>query len=834
MLIGDVGYRHVGDDALFGAALGRLRACWPAAEITAMSCYPDETAALFGIPAVALPCHDGGDEARALFGFQLALDVAAEGAAGAWLPEIDTLHAAVAAIRRADAVVVAGGGNIHAHWPHHVYGRAAALAIAQAQGIPTALSGQTIGPELSALQRRIIAEPLRRAAVIGVREEVSGGLLRELGVEAARISDQPDDALADAARAAPLGPPGTAGRVIVATLGHNTDVETPLDRQAGLLRQLVAFADREDLAIALCPHTEQDATRHEQLNEALGRPPRIRLLKLRGVAETRSTVARATMVVSTRYHPLVFALAGAVPAIALHHGAYSRAKALGIAQRSGIAGCDLDLGEAPERLDALLGRLLRERGALVDRLAAARAAAVASLDRHWERLCAAIAPAAATPPDIARRGALPMPRPAVAVPPLTAVIAPLRIEGDEAVASARLESEGQEPAEIFFRLPASAADPAVLGDTFLLSFLFPAMTRGRDLHIAGTVSPSLVESLDAYQATWRCWRADRYRRVAITADACAERPPAAARRSIFGFSSGLDSSYTAWKLSEDKRPAAGVTVHGYNIPLSDRAAGAALHRTAAATLAGRGIEPLAAATNWRETFPGISWDDAAGIMVAAALTLFSGRFSDGMISSTDDVRRFDMPKGSQPAIDALLGSARFPIRHFGHHTPRLAKLAAVAGWREAFDALHVCWLHGLATNCGRCVRCFNLAAACDTLGLPLPRSLPEGPYEMSAFKGSENNSGRTAFMEDTVRAAALVGSASPRIAASARALKDWRRRKKLRLAHERLNDRLIAKSNPGEDRWSALGTRLDRLLGSKRWRAPMRPLIRAIRRTTKR
>ena len=147
VLIGDVGYRYVGDDALFAAALARLRARWPEAAITAMSGYPDETRAQFGIPAVALPCHAGGDEARALFGFQLALDVAAEGAAGAWLPEIDTLHAAIAAIRRADAVVVAGGGNIHAHWIRESDTRSASVVDERIWG-HEGRNGQAVSPDL--------------------------------------------------------------------------------------------------------------------------------------------------------------------------------------------------------------------------------------------------------------------------------------------------------------------------------------------------------------------------------------------------------------------------------------------------------------------------------------------------------------------------------------------------------------------------------------------------------------------------------------------------------------------------------------------------------------
>ena len=41
VLIGDVGSRHAGDDAMFEVARRRLRARWPSAEIVAMSCEPE-------------------------------------------------------------------------------------------------------------------------------------------------------------------------------------------------------------------------------------------------------------------------------------------------------------------------------------------------------------------------------------------------------------------------------------------------------------------------------------------------------------------------------------------------------------------------------------------------------------------------------------------------------------------------------------------------------------------------------------------------------------------------------------------------------------------------
>jgi polysaccharide pyruvyl transferase WcaK-like protein len=829
VVVGDVGGRHVGDDAMFEVALARLRARWPQAEIVALSGSPEAAAARFQIPAFMLPCHDRPDESDALFSFQRALDVAADGAAGAWLREIDALHDAAAVIRNADALVIAGGGNINARWPNLAYGRAAAIAIAHAHGIPVALTSQTIGPQLTTTQRHLMRDILGRAELIGVRDPSSAALLAELGIPADRLSHQPDDALTITPRPVARSPLGRRGSIILVTLGHSTDVELPFDRQLAVLERIVASAERDDAVVALCPHTLLDVTRHEQLAAKLPRRNRVRRLRLHGAAETRWMVGAAALVVTTRYHALVFALAAAVPAIGLHHGEYTRMRMAGPRSHTRADGFDLDLEHAAEHIDDMLARARRDRAALSRSLQDAREDAVAALDHHWERLCASIKRGARAPRPGRLRAALPTTRAVVTVPPLSVAIDPLRTETTEAIAVARLEGEGLTPAEVYFRFPADAADPAVLGDAFLLAVLFPAMRLGRDVHVRSSVSPSLIETLAEYQSVWQCWRPAIYRRVRITADSLLERPPARDRATLFGFSSGLDSSYTAWQLDHDHRRAAGAVVLGYNIPVSDHGSGAALRDAAASTLGSRGIELLPVATNWRLSFPKVSWDDAFGIMVATVLTILSGRFTDGLIAATDDVRRFSLPNGSTPALDPLLGSRRFPIRQHGGDTARLAKLAAVASWPEAFNALHVCWIHGLATNCGRCVRCLSLASACAALGLPLPRSLPDEPFEHAAFEGSHAVPSRTSFVEDSLRAAALTGARDLRLDKLARVLDEWRSTRPPRpVERRRIND-AIAPSSGTEDRWTRLAGHVDRLLRSPAWRYYLHPAIRAIR-----
>ena len=281
---------------------------------------------------------------------------------------------------------------MHARWPNLFYGRAAALAIAQAQRIPTALTSQTIGPALTLTQRSILRDVLGRAAITGVREPFTATLLAELGISKDCVSRQPDDALALTPRRASRWPFSGGRPVILVTFGDGGAVDLQQAVQQAMLERIVAFADREKAVVALCPHIPLDAERHAQLAAKLRRPDRIFQLPLSGAAETRWMVSAASIVVTTRYHPLVFAVAAAVPAIGLHHDDYTRVRMTGALGEGRLEGFALDLQDSEARLDEVLTRAFRDRTVVTEILEKARPDALRELDSHWEKLCASITP----------------------------------------------------------------------------------------------------------------------------------------------------------------------------------------------------------------------------------------------------------------------------------------------------------------------------------------------------------------------------------------------------------------------------------------------------------
>ena len=96
----------------------------------------------------------------------------------------DSARAVVAAVAAADGVLIAGGGNLASTWPLHVYERAALAGIAARLGRPLVVTGQTLGPDLRGRDRELVAELLRSARLVGVRESASHLLASDLGVDA--------------------------------------------------------------------------------------------------------------------------------------------------------------------------------------------------------------------------------------------------------------------------------------------------------------------------------------------------------------------------------------------------------------------------------------------------------------------------------------------------------------------------------------------------------------------------------------------------------------------------------------------------------------------------
>ena len=314
--IGDIGVIdemiHIGDEAMFGAMADAVRSRGVDA-ITGISSRPAESSARYGIEAVE-PLGFGPDraanEARML---------------GILSGDLDERASAVAeAVHAADGVVIAGGGNMTSLWPHHVYERATLGALAAAAGIPLVVTGQTIGPELGPRDAELVAGLLSSARLVGLREPSSYALVSGLAVTA------PFEQTIDDASYLVSDEPDRGDYALVSLANHVGGA----DREA-VVREVAALLDGLGMPVRFLAHfgslvpgeSRGDSVLHDRVIAAMHSPAEV---VTPTDSETAARLARgAALVVSSRYHPVVFAAPAGVPVVAIPVDDYTGVKLRG-------------------------------------------------------------------------------------------------------------------------------------------------------------------------------------------------------------------------------------------------------------------------------------------------------------------------------------------------------------------------------------------------------------------------------------------------------------------------------------------------------------------------
>ncbi|TGO06252.1 Glycosyltransferase PglI [Serinibacter arcticus] len=318
------------------------------------------------------------------------------------LTDDDPVHALRATLRTCDALVVAGGGNMNSRYGWLMYERMAALAIARSLDLPTLVTGQTVGPALTRPDVRTLVDGLSGTLAVGAREDATQRLLERLlpdGLvhrvldDAAFLGDVP---VPTGVAPSPSAPESSAGAVVV-TIAHGSlgvdDAALPR-----LVRALDDLAERSGAPIHLVPHMAVPGTRHvdieihDRIAAALAAPAVSLDVEHALVAARRAR--EAAIVVTTRYHPAVFAAEGGVPALAIAADDYSRVRLAGALGSWGLDGAVLPLADV-EVVPDLLSRRLLALWEGRDRVAGALAAAAPALAAHasafWDTASDAVA-----------------------------------------------------------------------------------------------------------------------------------------------------------------------------------------------------------------------------------------------------------------------------------------------------------------------------------------------------------------------------------------------------------------------------------------------------------
>ncbi|WP_345376511.1 polysaccharide pyruvyl transferase family protein [Frondihabitans cladoniiphilus] len=419
VVIGDVGVLdgmvHIGDEAMFEEFVEQMRARG-VTRITALSSNPAETEERYGVDAVlnvgfAPGLVGGRDGQRARM--ERVLATASAAAAGAPAPSDalapdDSAHAVIAAVRDASGVAIAGGGNMASIWPLHIFERATLAGLARIFGKPLVVSGQTIGPELTGEDRDLVAELLSSAALVGLRESASYTLVESLGVDPRLLTATIDDASFVGAssvgagssepRSESEGDEDARPSLVVSLASHVGDADRGLFVPA-VASLLDALASESGLGVtflahfgSLTPGDERgDSVMHRAVIDAMTTTDVAVVTPTDSPAAAR--LARsAALVVTSRYHPAVFAVAGGVPTVGIAVDDYTTVKLTGalgnFGQSSVVSAAAVIDGSA---VDVALGAwrvAATTRASWQDRIGDARATSSA----WWDRVAAALRP----------------------------------------------------------------------------------------------------------------------------------------------------------------------------------------------------------------------------------------------------------------------------------------------------------------------------------------------------------------------------------------------------------------------------------------------------------
>ena len=359
VLIGDVGRGyHMGDEAMLEVAVSELRQRADV-ELTVVSSDPSDTASRYGVRSIDRIGISGESAASEQYGDQPLGD-----------QERRRADVVASAIEAADALIITGGGNLTSSWPDRIFERVAALSIAHRAGVPAIVTSQTIGPDLTDRQAVVLGEALSQAKLVGLRETASYRLASGILGPTTPRRLQLDDAAA-----LPDGEPAllttgerlAAGFVVLSCNAIGTAIEGSA-YLAGLATLVRRLNTRTALPVLFLPNvapSEDDPTGDTAVGEAIardvGNDAEFVLAPLLPAREVAALCRRAVAVVSTRYHPIVFGLSGAVPCFALTQDRYTTSKLRGALAHAGLSRWTLPIEAlltevAEEAIDELWAR----------------------------------------------------------------------------------------------------------------------------------------------------------------------------------------------------------------------------------------------------------------------------------------------------------------------------------------------------------------------------------------------------------------------------------------------------------------------------------------------
>lgn len=312
-ILGDVGQHeyHVGDEAMAHAAIAALQKRG-FDNFVVLTHDVEQTSRLYGQPAAKRPQVPWNAYER----HQLLQDVKKLLAGGTVSQAAgEVVRTFQDAFNGCSALLLAGGGNLTSQYGGLLFERLAAIKVAHSMGLKVLVSGQTVGPVLTDADRTEVTEALSLCHLVGSRERHTQDLLSSLCIDSLPVLD-------DATFFSPGVEDESTDRVpssyIAATFAPASGAMPREEYHRHMARLLDLAYEHLQLPILLLPHvsTFGESNGDQACHAAIARlskAPNILVLDQKLASETAALTAGAELIITSRYHPVIFGLSAGVP-----------------------------------------------------------------------------------------------------------------------------------------------------------------------------------------------------------------------------------------------------------------------------------------------------------------------------------------------------------------------------------------------------------------------------------------------------------------------------------------------------------------------------------------
>lgn len=283
----------------------------------------------------------------------------------------------------------------------------------------------------------------------------------------------------------------------------------------------------------------------------------------------------------------------------------------------------------------------------------------------------------------------------------------IEFTSDRVACDIQLPSES--PFKLYFQCEGSSLSSS--SNWVVASLLLPAMTLGLDLHIDGTVSPTLMANMDTIQSIYLSWRPSA-KRICVTA---AHQGEDLSGNGVgLFFSGGVDSLYSLVKHLDQVTHL--ILVHGFDVSISDQEAFLPCQNGAIEIASALGKKLCIVRTNLREfSNKYCGWGIYHGGALAAVSAILSPETSKTIIGSSYTYNQLHA-WGSHPLLDPLWSTASQQLIHDGAESNRVQKTLTLAENEWTLRHLRVCWEDSSAYNCGKCEKCLRTVVGLKIAG----------------------------------------------------------------------------------------------------------------------